>query len=89
MTVKTNAAVITQRGKKTPGELEDDGVIEGTHKGYRHGCYGCMPMRNQSHHHSERHYRGSEKERQGDKDGESELEMEPHTLLKRPMNAAQ
>lgn len=48
-----------------------------------------MPMRNQSHHHSEHHYRGNEIEWHGDKDGESELEMEPHTLLQRPMNAAQ
>lgn len=28
-------------------------------------------------------------ERLGDKDGESELEMEPHTLLQQPMNATQ
>lgn len=89
MTVKTKCCCYHREGKRTPGELEDEGVIEGTYKGYRHGCYGCMPMRNQSHHHSERHYRENEKERQGDKDGKSELEMEPHTLLKRPMNAAQ
>lgn len=50
-----------------------------------------MPMRNQSHHHSEHHYRGNERdrERQGGKDGESELEMEPHTSLQQPMSAAQ
>lgn len=29
------------------------------------------------------------KERQGAKDGVSELEMEPHTLERRPMNVAQ
>lgn len=60
-------------GKKRPGELEREGVIEGTHRGYRHGCHGCMPMRNQSHHHSVHHYRenGREVERQGDKDGVS------------------
>lgn len=40
----------------------NEGVIEETYKGYRHGCYGCMPMRNQSHHHSEHHYR-EERER--------------------------
>lgn len=33
--------------------------------------------------------RGRGGERQGDKDGASELEMEPHTLKQRPMNAAQ
>lgn len=73
---KTRTAEITWR-KKTPGDLENEGVTEGTQKGYRHGCYGCMPMRNQSHHHSEHHYRANERERerQGGKDGEWELEM--------------
>lgn len=51
--------------KGTPGELENEGVIEGTQKGYRHGCYGCMPMRNQSHHHSEHHFSGREGGKRG------------------------
>lgn len=75
-----------EEGKKTPGELNN----EGTYRGYRHGCYGCMPMRNQSHHHSERHYRGNE--RKTERQRWRELEMEPHFFfffLQQPMIAAQ
>lgn len=68
--------------KGTPGELENEGVIEGTQKGYRHGCYGCMPMRNQSHHHSEHHFSGRERgEGERGREGEEgEIKMEQVSL---------
>lgn len=54
---------------KAPGESENERVSTGTYRGYRHGCYGCMPVRNQSHHH--RGERRREREKQWHKDGVS------------------
>ena len=58
---KNNDLCQKMEGTKIPGELEQKGLTERTYRGYRHECYGCMPMRNQSHNHSENHYREIEK----------------------------
>lgn len=82
-TVILKQGLMSEHGeKKTPGEFESEDVIEGTYRGYRYECYGCMPMRNQSHHHSEYHYRGNEREREREAGAQrwSELEMEHHTF---------
>lgn len=60
---------------KAPGESENERVSTWTYRGYRHGCYGCMPVRNQSHHH-----RGERRrERKAVAQRWRESEMEPHT----------